>query len=266
LDVYGFVWFLILGFFVALIMSFIIAPLLVKAKKARDIPTEIFDVFETVSEGFGFKDKKPKLMVVDAPEVNAIAYYSVFGPIVAVTRGLIQSYSDGNLSVEELKGIFAHEIAHLKSKHPIKTGLATSIISITDIFSSALLVAASIYGATSLVADEETSYTMLLTASIALVLGGILKILSKIASIIAFHYVRTTEYEADIKAAKTVGKEAVINMLTKIEEINSKIESETKLFMPEKWTLPTRKRSWYEKLFDTHPPTKKRIKKIMEKV
>ena len=200
---------------------------------------------------------------MDVPEVNAMAYYSPFGSRIALTAGLIQEYRFGRIRLDEVKAVLAHEASHLKSKHPLKNSLVMSIISLTDMFSSGLIVLSSVL---SVLAVAQRSLTTLAAASGALLFGAILKVLSKVASIIAFHYMRGLEYEADVKAARLVGREPTISMLKKVDELNSAVHSPRKLFMPERWTLPTTNRSWFEKLFDTHPPIEKRIEKLMREV
>jgi len=255
-------WIILFGLVISAFSCFVLAPCFIKTSEASNVPHEFIQVLEDVSLRAGLK-KAPKLRVVNSPEVNAIAYSSILGSRVAITSGLIEQYTLGKLSIDDVKAIFAHEVSHIKSFHPFKGAIATSIVSVTDVFSSLLIIAGPL-----IIAEgyRRESFLVTLMGLCCLGFGGILKILSKVASIISFHYLRSLEYEADADGAKIVTREQMASMLKKIEEINMGITSQTKLFMPEKWTVPTKNRSWFERLFDTHPPTEKRIRKLLESI
>lgn len=264
--VFGSVWLLanfhilvILGLILSLLSCFLLTPCFVKAKDPKDVPPEIIEAVGEVSAKAGLR-AAPKLKVVDCQEVNAMAYHSLLGPRVALTSGLIQQYKLEKLQLEEVKAVIAHELAHVKGWHPFKASLAASIVSFTDILSSFLIVAGSVFA----VATLRRSYLMFLVGLFSAIFGTLLKVASKIASIVSFHYLRGLEYEADAGGSALVGKEPMISMLRKVEELNAGAKAQNKLFMPERWTLPTTNRSWLERLFDTHPPTQKRIERLMK--
>jgi Zn-dependent protease with chaperone function len=101
-------------------------------------------------------------------------------------------------------------------------------------------------------------------AFVVLVFGVILKVLAKIASVVNFHYQRTIEYEADAGGAEVVGRKSMASMLQKIGELNQATRSPKKLFAPERWTTSPTNRSWFDRLFDTHPSIKSRVERLLE--
>jgi len=266
LAIFGVLWFLsnihwlvIIGVLTSAVSCFLLTPCFVKGREPSDVPPEILAALQDVVHKAGLK-KPPKLKVVDAPEVNAMAYYSPLGPRIALTSGLIQQYKQGTITVDEAKAVIAHEVSHLQKVHPFKSSIAMSIISLTDVFSSFMIVAGALFTG---LGGARRSFAILSIGLGSICFGAIMKVLSKLASIISFHYMRTMEYEADAMGAKLVGREPMISMLKKVDGLNSQVKTQNKLFMPEKWTLPTTNRSWFEKLFDTHPPTQKRIERLM---
>jgi len=252
-------WLVVIGAGVATVSCFLLTSCLVKAKKFDNPPKEILHALEDVSKAAGRK-KAPKLMLVDVPEINAMAYYSVLGSRIAVTKGFVQSYLSGAISEADVKAVFAHEVAHLNSWHPLKTAFAGSWVVIADYVSSGLIVAGSAFSVIA-AATRKNSYAI--AAFVALAFGVILKVLAKIASIVSFHYQRVVEYEADAGGAEVVGREAMASMLQKIEKLNQTMRSPKKLFAPEKWTTPPTNRSWLDRLFDTHPATEARVRKLL---
>lgn len=262
---FGFHWLLVnlhvlvlVSIAVSAVSCFLLVPCFCQAKDPKDVPGELVEAVGEVSSKAGLS-VKPKLKIVDSQEVNAMAYYGPLGPRIALTSGLIQQYKLGKLQLDEVKAVIAHETAHLKAVHPLKASIATSIVSFTDVLSSVLIVGGSIFA----VATARGSYIMFAIGLFSAIFGIVLKVASKIASIVSFHYLRSLEYEADAGGAALVSKESMISMLKKVEELNAGVKAQKKLFMPERWTLPTTNRNWFERLFDTHPPTRKRIEKLM---
>jgi len=252
-------WLVAIGAAVVAVSCFLLAPRLVKAKKFDDPPKEVLRALEDVSRAAGRK-KAPRLMLVDVPEINATAYYSVFGSRVAVTKGFVESYRSGAISGADVRAVFAHEVAHLNGRHPLKTSLAASWVVIADYVSSGLIVAGAAFSVIA-AATRKSSYAI--AAFVALAFGVILKVLAKAASVVAFHYQRTVEYEADAGGAEVVGRKGMASMLQKIEKLNQARRSKTKLFAHERWTVPTTNRNWLDRLFDTHPPTKSRVERLL---
>jgi hypothetical protein len=126
--------------------------------------------------------------------------------------------------------------------------------------SSGFIVAGSVFAAIA-AATRKNLYAILAYSAFAF--GLILKLLSKVASIVSFHYQRITEYEADRRGADIVGRERMASMLQKVEELNRSTRTPIKLFAPERWMAPTTNRSWLDRLFDTHPSTEKRVRKLL---
>lgn len=111
----------ILGGLLGLMISFGISlytyknsgKILARAANAREIQREespfLYETVESVAVGAGILPPKP--FIIETPELNAFASGTGKGnSMVAVTRGLLET-----MNREELEGVIAHEVAHLKN-------------------------------------------------------------------------------------------------------------------------------------------------------
>lgn len=106
-----------LGILISLIISFYTyrnsGKMLAKAANAVEVRKEEYPfLYETIeSIAIGAQVQPPKAYLIETDELNAFASGSGGGKsMVAVTRGLLET-----LNREELEGVIAHEIAHLKN-------------------------------------------------------------------------------------------------------------------------------------------------------
>lgn len=192
----------------------------------------------------------PKLYISPNPQPNAFATgRNPENGVVCLTEGILNT-----LDRQELRGVIAHELAHIKNRDillsTIAATLAGVITSITDIF-----MFNSLFGGSQ---DEEGGVNPI---------GGIiLMILAPIASIIIQMSIsRAREYEADSLAVKTLrNKEGLSNALIKIDGIAKNIPARNinTAFAPLYISNPLSANS-VSQLFSTHPPTEKRVNNIM---
>ena len=91
-------WALVLfGLIAAAFTAYILAPIVMRF--LRPLKDEKFlSMIEGLSKEAGMK-KPPKLMVAETPEINAIAYNSIFGKRIGITRGLVEAYHNKKLSL-----------------------------------------------------------------------------------------------------------------------------------------------------------------------
>jgi heat shock protein HtpX len=197
---------------------------------------------------------KPKIYLVPMEQPNAFA--TGRGPghsAVAVTAGILQL-----LDRDELRGVLAHEIAHIKNRDVLVATMAATIAGaisyLVNMFQWALLFGHSRN-------DEEGNNNPLsIIGSIALIV-----LTPIIATIIQLAISRSREYLADETGAKISGDPlALARALEKIHNYVYQIPAEVNqgtahLFIEN----PLRGEGLWE-LFSTHPPTEKRIERLKE--
>ena len=259
------------GFIAALFSTYLLTPLAMRGLKPfYDAPPEILESLKNLSRKAGLK-KPPKLMVAETPEVNAVAYTSISGNRVGITRGLLNAYQCGELNKEDLEAILAHEIGHHKGYDCLKSAFVFSFVSIVDalgyfftLFGKGIAGFGLVVGFTSS-EDRGAGLVALLFGVVMAILGYIMRLNAKIVSILALHYNRRKEYAADALAAMLTSPQAMANALKNIENLNNRLLAETIATLPfsDKWQIKPRNQSWVDRLFSTHPPIEKRIEALL---
>jgi heat shock protein HtpX len=194
----------------------------------------------------------PKIYVLPTESPNAFATgRNPQHASVAVTRGILQLLDD-----EELEGVLAHELGHVKNR---------------DILTSS--IAATLAGAITMVARMGAWASMLgggggrdrerggggLSALLMIIVAPIA------ASLIQLAISRSREYEADATGAATTGNPyALARALQKLDAYSKKIPMEASpstahLFI----VAPLLGSGGIASLFSTHPPMKERIRRLI---
>ncbi len=132
-----------LGVLISLIVSMISyrksGKILAKAADAVEVDREkspaLYEMVDAIAAGAQINP--PKVYIIESGEMNAFASGSGGGKsMVAVTRGLLET-----LNREELEGVIAHEVAHLKNDD-------IKFVSLAAALSAALLMILQIFGRT----------------------------------------------------------------------------------------------------------------------
>ena len=249
---------LLIGVIVAFFSAYILTPwsLWTEMKHFNDAPLQVLKSLEELSRRAGIK-KVPKLMIKETPEINACSYASLFGNRVSVTKGLMDAYQNGKVEEEELNAILGHELGHIRNRDCLRSELVLSWISLFDLgnwyywFFIGFLRGKRGFR---LLMAIATYYPFIIP-------GFIMKLISKIASIPAFHLSRREEYAADEIGAELTSPEITASALKKIENLNNELVAEQISLLPysDRWQLQPRNTSRIDRLFDTHPPMEKRI-------
>lgn len=206
---------------------------------------EIFLVTNDLSKKMGIP--MPRLYVTDSPQPNAFATgRNPNNSAVCLTTGIISK-----LPEDELSGVIAHELAHIKNRDvliaTIAAVIAGAIASITD-----LLMFNAIFGSN----DEESANPLV---TILLMIFAPL-----IATILQLSISRNREYLADATAAKyTRNPKALANALIRIQsevqlnpmQVNSAMAS---LYFQNPFNF-----RGISELFSTHPATEKRVEALL---
>ena len=182
---------------------------------------------------------KPKLMVADMGVPNAFATGRRGAGVVVVSSELIRL-----LERDELKGVIAHELAHIDNRDVVTMVLGQSIASIVGI---------------------AVQWTIILTGDNDIanfVLGYIAGILTQMfVMLFVLAISRYREYVADSDAASHVGEEPMARALEKIQRGAEGRESRVSDDVSALCIFDS-ERGLLKSLLATHPPVEKRIEKL----
>lgn len=196
----------------------------------------------------------PRVAIIDDPQPNAFATgRNPKHGVVAVTTGIL-----GILSRRELRGVLAHEIAHIQHRDILVSSIAAVLGSAISGLANVLQFGA-LFGGGSQDGEEEGGggggLALALVAPIA-------------AMLVQFGISRSREYLADEGGAKLSGDpEALANALLKLHRAATEIPTEqpvpatASLFIvnPFAGALQSLGR-W----FSTHPPVEDRVRRLLE--
>ncbi|MFH1712463.1 MAG: M48 family metalloprotease [Patescibacteria group bacterium] len=216
---------------------------------------ELYTIVENLSITAGIPT--PKIYVIDDPAPNAFATgRDPNHATVAVTTGLLQI-----LNKQELQGVIAHEISHIKN-YDIR------IMTVVVILIGVIIITSDILRRTMFFKSGDSKKGGNIMLAIFLV-GLVLGILSPfIAEAIKLAISRTREYLADASGVLlTRYPDGLASALEKISNSGTKMKKASHatahLYISDpygKKITPTT--PWYKKMFLTHPPTHDRIAKL----
>lgn len=247
---------MVLFFGIAVIMNisayWFSADIALRMANAREVNQEqapqLFQIISEVATEAGLP--MPKVAVIDSPSPNAFATgRDANHAVVAVTTGII-----GILDREELKGVLAHELGHVRNH---------------DILIAS--VAATIAGAITMLAR---------VAGWAMIFGGmggrgdsrgrnplgelLLIVLAPLAAVmIQLAISRSREYGADATGARIIGDpEALASALEKLEMASSVRPLQVNPAVAHMFIVNPLKGANFSGLFSTHPPLEDRIRRL----
>ncbi|MFC6177473.1 zinc metalloprotease HtpX [Companilactobacillus huachuanensis] len=225
-----------------------------KLNSAKDAP----DVWHIVEDLSMVADiPLPDIYIIDDPSPNAFATgRDPQHSAVAVTSGLYKM-----MNREELEGVLAHEISHIRNYD-----IRVSTISVA--LSSAIILICSIIGNAyrwwiPMRDDDRDNNNSGAIRIVLWLVGLIFAIIGPlIASLVQMAISRNREYLADVSGAElTRNPQGLINALGKLEESTKPMkrvdDASAALYIDD----PTKKKH-FSGLFDTHPPLDKRIEAL----
>jgi len=195
---------------------------------------------------------KPKLYVINDPSPNAFATgRDPKHSSIAVTSGLLDL-----LNREELEGVIAHEMSHIRNRDIKVMTIVTVLFGLIAIASD-IALRSMIFGGMSGGRGDNKGNGIVLIIAIALV------VLSPIvAMMLQMSISRKREYLADASGAHiTRYPQGLANALKKISSSNKPVASATKGTAHLYISNPLRGKQ-FSKLFSTHPPIEERIKRL----
>ncbi len=215
---------------------------------ARAAP-ELYDIVQQLAARAGLP--MPRLYLMDNPQPNAFATgRDPEHAAVAVTTGLLQS-----LSRDEVAGVIAHELAHVKNRD-------TLIMTITATIAGAISMLAQ-FGMFFGGSHRDNQGGMGIVGTILMVILAPLA-----AMLVQMAISRTREYAADRMGAEILGEPlALASALAKISNAAQHVENDTAERNPATAHLfivnPLTGRGM-DNLFSTHPATENRIAALQE--
>jgi len=190
----------------------------------------------------------PKVYIIDSDQPNAFATgRNPENAAVAATRGLLRI-----LDNEEIAGVMAHELAHVKNRD-------TLIMTVT----------ATIAGALSMLANFALFFGGNRNTPLGIVGTNAVMILAPIAAmLVQMSISRTREYGADAGGAEICGNPMwLARALEKLEQGSRQIDNDAAEANPATAHMfiinPLHAHS-VDSLFSTHPKTANRVKKLRE--
>ncbi|MFB6245318.1 MAG: M48 family metallopeptidase [Candidatus Nanohaloarchaea archaeon] len=220
--------------------------MVLKSTGAEKAPESSYSQYHDLVEGLSISSgaPKPELYVKDSDAINAFATgRKPEDGKICVTTGALEK-----LEKDELEGVLAHELAHIRNHDTLFMTVAVALIGMVSILSE-LILDGLFFGV-----DDDTP-PWALAAGIALAIMAPIS-----ARLVQLAMSRKREYLADASGAKmTRYPEGLASALEKIEAQSQRMEANravSHLYMSNPLDG--------SELFSTHPPTQERINRLRE--
>ncbi|CAA9267773.1 Probable protease htpX homolog [uncultured Coleofasciculus sp.] len=216
---------------------------------ARHESPELYDMVSSLSTKAGIP--MPKLFFVPTQSPNAFATgRDPEHASVAVTQGIVDL-----LSREELEGVLAHELTHIRNRDTLTQAVAGTIAGAIT-FLGRILTFGALYGPVT--RDNRRGGNPL-----GLLFLIVLAPLS--AALLQFAISRTREFSADLGSAQITGNPlALASALEKLEAMGHQIPMNGNPAMSPLLIVNPLSTQGLQALFRTHPPTEERIRRLLE--
>jgi heat shock protein HtpX len=250
---------MILAFGIAAVMNFVsyfysdrIALAMYKAQPVtREQLPRAYAVVERMTQKLGLPMPKMYVIPTDSPNAFATGRNPAHAS-VAVTHGILQLLND-----EELEGVLAHELGHVKNRDILTSSIAATLAgAITLLARMGWWASLFGFGGGGSRDDREGGG---LTALLMLILAPLA------ATLIQLWVSRTREYEADATGAHITGNPyALASALQKLDAYSKQIPMQgtpttAHLFI----VAPMLGGASFATLFSTHPPIPDRIQRLI---
>jgi len=229
-----------------------------RAKKIRrDDHPRLYNVVEEMKIASGL-EKIPDIYIIDDPALNAFATgRDPNRASVAITSGLLQK-----LNRDELQGVIAHEISHIKNRDVLLMTMCSVLLGTIVIlawYGSRFLIFGSMTGSRRSSSSGGGGGGQIIILVVALVFMILAPIM---AQLIYFAISRKREYLADASAALyTRYPEGLASALEKLGTSTGQLKSANKATAPMYIINPFRKKGMKASdLSSTHPPISERIR------
>ncbi len=224
-----------------------------KMYRAQPVTREQLPRAYEVVERLAAKDglPMPKIYVIPSESPNAFATgRNPQHASVAVTHGIL-----GLLTDEELEGVLAHELGHVKNRDILTSSIAATLAGAITLIAR-MGYWASLFGGYGGRGGRSRNgglgaLLMLIVAPIA-------------ASLIQLAISRSREYEADATGAHTTGNPyALARALQKLEDYSKRVPLQASASTAHLFIIAPLIGGGVGRLFSTHPPTRERIRRLI---
>jgi heat shock protein HtpX len=227
-------------------------------KIRREDHPRLYNIVEEMKLASGL-EKMPDVYIIDDPALNAFATgRDAQHASVAITAGLL-----AKLNRDELQGVIAHEIGHIKNRDIRLMTLASVLLGSIVIlawYGTRILFFSGMSGGNRRGSNNNGGGAAQI---IILAIGLVLMIIAPIiAQILYFSISRKREYLADASSALyTRYPEGLASALEKLQNNNTQVKNANKATAPLYISNPFYKKGMaVNDLFATHPPLADRIK------
>jgi heat shock protein HtpX len=243
-----------LAFIFSLVMNFgtywYSDKIILRMYKAKEVTREtapgFYNMVEQLSQNADLP--MPKVYIINDPTPNAFATgRNPKNAAVAATTGILQG-----LNNQELAGVMAHELAHVKNRDMLTGTIAATVVG-TITFVAHMAGWAMMYGRGGN-NDREGGLSSLLLLILAPIAATILQMAIS----------RSREYAADADGAKIAGNPAgLASALQKISRANQiKAVDHVGTATAHMFIINPLRGGGIAKLFSTHPPVEERVKRL----
>lgn len=215
----------------------------------REQAPDLYDMIAKLSDRAEIP--MPKVFLVPTESPNAFATgRDPNHAAVAVTQGILNL-----LSSEELEGVLAHELTHIRNRDTLTQAVAGTLGGAVT-FVGRILTLGALYG-------PVTRDTRRGANPIGLLFLIVLAPLS--AALIQMAISRTREFAADLGSAQiTQNPTALASALEKLEQVGHQIPMHGNPAMSPLLIVNPLSAEGLQTLFRTHPPTEERIRRLIE--
>lgn len=223
----------------------------------REQDTRVYYIVEGLSIAAGLP--MPKIYVIEESGMNAFTTgRNPSNSVLVLTRGIMN-----NLNDEELKGVVAHELSHVKNYDILLGTIIVILVGMVTIISN-IMFRSFIFGGGRRSSSSRNSGGEILNL-IFLAIGLLLIILSPlIATVIRFAISRQREYLADSNGALITrypaGLASALRKISAYSEVSTANNATAHMFISNPFGKNTK--VMFSSLFNTHPPIEERVRRL----
>ena len=223
----------------------------------REQDTRVYYIVEGLSIAAGLP--MPKIYVIEESGMNAFTTgRNPSNSVLVLTRGIMN-----NLNDEELKGVVAHELSHVKNYDILLGTIIVVLVGMVTIISN-IMFRSFIFGGGRRSSSSRNSGGEILNL-IFLAIGLLLIILSPlIATVIRFAISRQREYLADSNGALITrypaGLASALRKISSYSEVSTANNATAHMFISNPFGKNTK--VMFSSLFNTHPPIEERVRRL----
>jgi len=243
---------LVFGFFFAVVMNFgsywFSDKIVLRMYRAHEVGAghRLYEIVAALSQRAGLP--MPKVYII--PDASPNAFATGRNPqhaAVAATEGILRV-----LSEDELAGVIAHELAHVKNRDILISSIAATLAAAIMMISRFAMF----FGGGRSDEREGTNPVALLATVI----------LAPIAAVLIQAAVsRSREFAADAGGAVIAGgPHGLANALRKIESASKQLPMHANPATAHMFIIKPFSASGFANLFSTHPPTEQRVRALLQ--